>query len=232
MTREKLLSKKQNRALHRALASVYQTGFPNPERKDCPGTATLHAIARKTLSIYDPAISHVGSCSPCFNELQDIRDRLRRTRILWTAATATASIVIIAIVLGYVALRTPAGDSPVQTQVERPLQAALLDLRNFSVVRGDSPRTAANFETLQLNRSALDLTVQLPIGAEEGPYELQIIGKDSQSPLATTRGEAKIENFITTLHATIDTSDISPGEYRLALRHADFSWRYYPLALR
>ncbi len=230
MTRDKL-SKKQNRALHRALSSVYLTGFPNPERKDCPGTATLHAIARKTLSIHDPAIGHVGSCSPCFGELQEIRSSMRRKRVLWAMAAATASIVVVALVLSYVAFQTP-DDSAVQTQIQLTPQAALLDLRNFSVVRSPLPSPAPSPDTLQLSRNPLELAVQLPIGAEEGPYELQILRQDNQSPLAATGGVARIENQITTLRTRIDTSHIPPGEYRLALRHADFNWRYYPLAIR
>ena len=227
MTREKL-SKKQFQAFHHALEPLFLTGFPNPERKDCPGMATLHAIAHKTLPIQNPAIDHVGSCSPCFSELQEIRTGMRRQHFLWVAATATASILIVAAMLGYVAFRTPTGDSPVQSQIQRTPQAAMLDLRNFSLVRGESPAPTPSSETLQLNRSPLELTIQLPVGAEEGPYELQIRQND-QPPLATAKGEARIENQVTTLHVQIDTNHIPPGDYRLALRHADFNWRYYPV---
>jgi hypothetical protein len=225
MKREEL-SKNQLRAFHRALEPVFLTRFPNPERKDCPGTATLRSIAQKTLSIHDPAIDHVGSCSPCFNELQQIRTGIRKHRVLWVAATATASILIAALLLGYGVFRTPAGDGSITKQ-----QAELLDLRNVSAVRGESALPTPNVDTLQLRRSPLQLTIQLPVGSEEGPYTVKI-QRDEQSPLATTNGAAKIENQVTTLHIEIDTSQIPPGEYRLAIRHADFNWRYYPLTLR
>lgn len=230
MAREKL-SRREHRALHRALEPVFRTSFPNPERKDCPGTAKLRAIARKKLPIQDPAIDHVGSCSPCFSELQDIRKDIRRKRVLWVAAVITASIIIVVVALGYGPPRTPASDGTVHTKIERTAQAAALDLRNFSVVRGISPFPAPHLDTLQLNRSLLDLTIQLPIGTEEGPYEVEI-RKDGQSPLTTAKGTARIEDHITTLRVQIDTSHIPPGDYRLAVRHADFDWRYYSVTLR
>jgi hypothetical protein len=110
-------------------------------------------------------------------------------------------------------------------------QAALLDLRNFSVVRGESPAATPNMETLQLHRSPLQLTIQLPVGSEEGAYTVGI-QRDDQSPLATAKGEGRIENQVTTLHVEIDTSHIPPGDYRLGVRHAEFNWRYYPLSIR
>jgi hypothetical protein len=225
------LSKKEDRALHRALESVFLTRFPNPERTDCPGSVTLLAIAHKTLPMRDPANEHVTRCSPCFGELQKIRSKIRHTRVFGSMATVTASIIV-AVLLGYIAFRTPAGDSSLPPPIQASSQAALLDLRKFSVVRSPSPSSTPSLDSLQLNRSPLELMIQLPIGAEEGPYELQIVGKDDQSPLASAKGDARIENQITTLRTQIDTSRIPPAEYRLALRHADFSWRYYPLAIR
>jgi len=74
------LTKREDRALHAALQSVFLTHFPNPERQGCPGVEILQSIARKQLSIQHPAGDHVGSCSPCFKELCDIRRSLRRKR--------------------------------------------------------------------------------------------------------------------------------------------------------
>jgi hypothetical protein len=140
--------------------------------------------------------------------------------------------MLVALVLGYVALHPPAGGETVQTPIQPTPQAALLDLRNFSVVRSPLPSSTPSPGTLQLDRNPLELAVQLPVGAEEGPYELQILGQDNQPPLAAARGAARIENQITTLRVQVNTSHLQPGEYRLALRRADFNWRYYPLTVR
>ena len=229
MTREKL-SKTEDRALQSALESVVLTAFPNPERKDCPGRETLRAIARKRLPMRDPVGDHVARCSPCFRELQEIRSEVRHKYVLWSVATATASILIVAVVLASVGFLSRAGGSSIPTPIQQAPQIAILDLRNFSVVRSQSPSSTA-IEPLQLSRTALDLTIQLPVGAEAGPYELRI-GKDERNPLVTAKGEARIENYVTTLRVRIDTSNIPPGDYQLGVRHADFNWRSYPLAFR
>ena len=223
------LSKKQDRALHRAFESVVLTRFPNPERKDCPSRETLLAIAHKKLPMRDPAGDHVTRCSPCFGEFVELRNHLRRTRVLWLLTTAT--VVTVALLLGYVIFRAPIGDAPVPTAIQNTPQVALLDLRDFSLPRGPSSSSASNLNILRLNRAFLKLTIQLPIGAEEGPYELQI-KKEDQRPLAAANGGAKIENHVTTLHVQIDASRIAPGDYLLAVKHADFNWRYYPLELQ
>src|SRR6266446_5696241 len=67
------LSNRQIRALERAMARVVMTQFPNPERKGCPGATVLRAIATKRICMRDPAIEHVGRCSPCFRELTAMR---------------------------------------------------------------------------------------------------------------------------------------------------------------
>src|SRR5688572_10789115 len=100
------LSKREYRELHRALESVVLTRFPNPERKDCPGLDTLRAIAQKKLPMRHPSGDHVTRCSPCFSELLEIRKTLRQRRVVWSLATAAASILILTVLLGFV-LRTP-----------------------------------------------------------------------------------------------------------------------------
>ncbi len=74
--------------------------------------------------------------------------------------------------------------------------------------------------------------IQLPIGSEEGAYELEVRADDRQSPLTSAHGEAAIQNYITTVRVRVDTTQIPPGEYRLALQHAGFGWRYYPIVLQ
>src|SRR5438093_13076907 len=98
MMRDKL-SKREDRALHRALASVVLTQFPNPDRKDCPGKPVLRAIARKSIPMRDSAHEHVGSCSPCFSELTELRHALRRQHLMWAMGTVgTAGLVLVVLV--------------------------------------------------------------------------------------------------------------------------------------
>src|SRR5213594_2962479 len=102
MMRDKL-SKREDRALHQALASVVLTQFPNPQRKDCPGTSVLRAIATKSIPMRDPVHGHVGSCSPCFLELTEIREALHRRSLIWATGTAGAAVFVLAFLVFYFA---------------------------------------------------------------------------------------------------------------------------------
>src|SRR5262249_43224086 len=97
-------SHRRSREFFRALQSVVLTHFPNPERLGCPGTSVLRAIATKSISMRDPAIEHVGKCSPCFAELTEMRRDLQRRKMFWTTGTAAAAIVILVLLVGYFAL--------------------------------------------------------------------------------------------------------------------------------
>jgi hypothetical protein len=94
------LSRREDQALMRVLKEVALTQYPNPYRKDCPGTPVLEAIATKSISMLDPAHEHVVRCSPCFRELTEMRRSLRRRKtFMWSMGAAGAVIVVLAFVL-------------------------------------------------------------------------------------------------------------------------------------
>ncbi len=94
------LSNRQIRALERAMARVVMTQFPNPERKGCPGATVLRAIATKRICMRDPAIEHVGTCSPCFRELTAMRRAIFTRKVLWLVG-AVVAMVILAVLTGH-----------------------------------------------------------------------------------------------------------------------------------
>ena len=96
--REGCLSKRQSRGLFRALARVVLTQFPNAERKGCPGATVLRAIATKRISMRDPAIEHVGRCSPCFRELTAMRRAICSRKVLWLVG-AVIGVVVLAVLV-------------------------------------------------------------------------------------------------------------------------------------
>jgi hypothetical protein len=109
---------------------------------------------------------------------------------------------------------------------------ATVDLRNVSVTRTVQPSgTPSNLRPIEIPRGHLALTVQLPVGSEAGPYEVEI-RKPNQPAMNTTKAQATIENGITALSFNVDTSSIQPGEYEFAWRLAEFSWRRYPIVIR
>src|SRR6266850_2862916 len=113
MMRDKL-PKREDRALHRALASIVLTRYPNPERKECPVRSVLRDIATKSIPMRDPVHEHVGSCSPCFSELTEIREALHRRNAMWAMGTACTAVLVLAVLVAYFAfLRT---DNPVRQE--------------------------------------------------------------------------------------------------------------------
>jgi hypothetical protein len=251
MTRDKL-SKREDRALHQALASVVLTQFPNPQRKDCPGTSILRTIATKKIPMSDSAHDHVGSCSPCFSELTEIREALHRRSLIWATGTASVAVLAIAVLVFYFGfhrvgspLRQEAVQPrlPTQTpQVDEPNRgrppsqpdyvAATLDLRNASVTRTvQSSGSTSNPMPIDIPRGMLALTVELPIGSEAGSYQVEL-RRANQPTISATEAQAKIDNGITKLVFNIDTRSVPSGEYQFSWRLADFSWRNYPVLIR
>src|SRR6266446_8630616 len=244
------LSKRQDKALHKALASVVLTQFPNPERTDCPGAQVLRAIATKSISMRDPAIEHVGQCSPCFAELTQMRQTRHRRKVLSATGTG-ATVVILAILITYFSFRRVeiqhqtsqtsvetgianqiggvaqrGGSVPPAPSPEPRYETALLDLRNASATRTVEPSlSSSNVQPIEIPRGPLALTVQLPIGSDVGAYEVEI-RKSNQPALRAAKGKATIENGITKLLVNLDTRSIQTGEYEFAWRLDDFSWRH------
>jgi hypothetical protein len=252
------LSRRQDKALHRALASVVMTQFPNPERQDCPGTPVLQAIAAKRLSLGDPALEHVARCSPCFTELTEMRKVLRQQKMLWALGTVGTAAVLLAAFVAYfspLSVESPPGEETVQVGVPggsdgvvppentpetedatpapppQPIyETALLDLRNASAIRTVEPSTSDE-QPIEVPRGLLALTVQLPIGSDEGSYEVEI-RRPGEPPVLTALGQATIQNGITTLSVDVDTRSIQPGEYEFGWRLGDFSRRSHPILIR
>lgn len=252
------LSRRQDRALHRALASMVMTAYPNPERKGCPGSSVLRSIATKTIAMDDPAHHHVARCSPCFKELTEMRQALRRRKMQWGLGTAAAVVLLTALVAYFnplavedtpgvetIQAETP-GEAPGSVQPEgipgpedvapegpppQPVYAAaLLDFRNASALRSVEPSTSDE-RPIELPRGLLALTVQLPIGSGEGSYEIEI-RRPGEPAVLIAGGAATLQNGITTLSVNVDTSSIDPGEYEFSWRLGDFSRRSYPILIR
>jgi len=221
------LSRRQDRALHRAFESAVLAQFPNPERKDCPGTGTLRAIANKRISMRDPALAHVGQCSPCLAELAEMRQATRQRNLVWMAASATVAAVLLLVLIGPSVLWRD-HSVPVSPQTQRI--AAMLDLRNASASRTVQP-PPSNQPRIEIPRGLLTLTVVLPLASEPGTYKVEI-RKANQSSSAAAQGLATIENGVTVLHLSINTTLLEAGDYEFAWKLPEFDWRYHPILLR
>ena len=217
-----MLSRMDEKRLLRALSRTFLEGYPNPERRGCPGSGVLKAIASRKLTLEEaePWIEHLSSCSPCTREFADFRKNFQRRRMLRLSAVAAAVLVVVGIA-AWLFLRHQAG--PVR------IQAVTLDLTNQLILRG--PEENPPNPPLQLPRGNLNLTVYLPVGSEPGTYEVQVLREPGQL-VWSAQAEVKLENYKATLRARADFSNLKSGLYLLAIRQKGSSWTYSPLVLK
>lgn len=166
----------------------------------------------------DPWLNHLSSCSPCFREFKELRRGVgsqRRRTVMWLTA---AAVVLIAIG-GWLWVRSKPS---AQTAA-----VVVLDLRGRATVRGETP-TDANQQPLEIPHGAGQLQLDLPIGSNEGTYELAVLNGNNAELLRST-GTAKLEDHIVVLRAAFDLSGVSPGSYILGLRQQGMEWTRFPI---
>ena len=217
-----MLSKHEEKQLREALRRTFLDGYPNPERKGCPGPEILKVIAsgKLTLEEAEPWIQHLSACSPCTREFSEFRKDHQRRMSLWVSSIA-ASVVLAAAIVTWLLVRSPLTPGH--------LQPVTIDLSNYATLRG--PEGNAPNPPLQLTKGYLNLTLYLPAGSEPGTYDVQVVREPGQ-PLWSAQGEATFENYKATLRVKVDLSRFSPGLYLLAFRRQDRSWTYIPLVLK
>ena len=214
-----------------ALRKAALSNYPNPDRVGCPDQKTLQAVANREVPMMDPVIDHVWECSPCAQEILRIRQSGGK-RHKWAMPAAIAAVVVLA--LGFVLWqRTKPNDiaenPPTSAPTPVPPQTAIatLDLRPYGVTRGRGGEPQIE-PTLRRNR--LSLAMYLPVGSEEGRYDLRIMNSDLQTVL-TKYVEAKLAQQVVTIGTDLDLRSLQPGRYSLALRPSGGDWRTYPMTV-
>ena len=194
---------------------LFANASPNPNREGCPSRDELVRVSRLQTPIGDTAYTHIVRCSECFREMRALQQAgatRRRTR-MWAVAAAA----VVALIVG--ASWWMAG-SPGESAVV----AVTIDLRPFAVMRGDtqSPPPAP----VVMPRARLDATIVLPLGAEPGTYQVQLLD-NAQLVQAETIGEASLIDSVTSLHAILDTAALPAGPYQLEVWRAGGEWRRF-----
>jgi hypothetical protein len=132
-----------------------------------------------------------------------------------------ASILVVASLAGWALLR--------QHKQSLVAQTAVLDLRNRSLSRGGESNPIE--PPLEVNRAVKHLTLFLPLGSPDGPYEIRIT-TTAGGVVFTTTDVASIKDGITSLENGVELSSASPGQYLLQVRRPASEWNSYPLILR
>ena len=215
---------------------VFSRANPNPDRIGCPPRDTLVRLARRQQPIGDPAYEHLAKCSPCYREFRALQEAAgvptpasRVASRAWMLAAAAALVVVAA---GTWWLTRGESNSAAPQVASAPATTSLraeLDLRKFAVLR--SEHSAERQEPVVVPTGVLEIKLLLPVGSEPGPYDIQVLDADLKS-LATAHSVAEIQDFITTLKATLDLRTVPPGAYQLAVRRQGDDWRMFPARVK
>jgi len=250
---ELTLTPEEEKVLLETGKQVLSTEFPNPERLGCPSPEILRKLVyrpqRLTLGERERCLDHATACSPCFNAFSSLRDGFVKKK----RAKRSIAVVVLGVgLLSWFLLKTtwhhppgqpiivketpapgpqpaPPRSVPPSVQEQKPAEAqvAVLDLRLRGVARGENNGRAGD---LNLPKGSLTLSIYLPIGSEEGNYEVRLSGRQKQ--VITTKGKAAMRDHRNVLTVEIDTSSLEPGKYSLAIRQQGWGWTTYALRLK
>ena len=228
-----------------ALGKKYsKTAFPNPTRDGCPNFSTLRAMAYRDrrLSLRDLPVSHVVSCSPCFQEYARLRRMSVFTRGIQVAA---ASLVVLAVLFASVRFvwnytrwrgepsisrehRAEPQPRVATKQAPPPIAplALTVNLASFSPTRGDQAQDSA--KKIHLPAKLLRVSFLLPFGMEPGEYAFRL--KDSAgNVLKNTHAPGRLTDGITSVEVDLDLTAASRGRFTLMIRPPGLSWRTFPV---
>lgn len=241
------LPRQQEAQLIAAAAGVFRTGFPNPQRIGCPPQETLHAVARKAggTAESESILEHLTCCSPCFTEYERLVHKDKVSRNVKVLALCASLLITVGLAIWFYASRgeqrirepepTIVQQPPPVTEQPAPPQAppiqyevAVIDLRNRAPVRGEQQPAEGEDVVASLPARPLELSVYLPVGSEEGQYEIQIL-READTPVVTSSGSARFEDRNVILRLKADLTGLTPGRYLLGVRKGSFRWMYYPV---
>jgi hypothetical protein len=202
--------------------------FPNPERTGCPDPGTLDGMSRRRVEMTQAQLHHITHCSPCLKAFLSIRGEIRHKRVVRFRIAAAACAAAIAV---GVIVYTFAAQSASAPQIAAISTTATLDLRPLSEYRGTDPRRAADPKpALTLPRKRLQLTLDFPVGADEGQYTVQLLDGQLRT-LWKQNLSGSLQNHIVSATVDLDLRSFPPGVHTLAIRKSGDEWRTYPVLL-
>jgi len=136
---------------------------------------------------------------------------------MWLAA---AAMVLLA-VGGWLWVRSRSSGQTVAVVV--------LDLRGRAAVRGENPAETSQ-PPLEVPRTAKSLSLELPVGSNEGAYDVALLNA-SGAELFRTSATAKLDDHIVALRADVDLAGVAPGSYFIGVRQPGLEWTLFPVRL-
>jgi hypothetical protein len=224
------LSRRQERKLVEAGKRVFAEHFPNPNRIGCPSQDVLKAMAfrRPSAAGREYPVDHLTMCSPCFRQYSQYRAQAQYRAGARLALIAASIVVVLGALLWFAVGRPGGAQIARRPRLPLPLQPVTLDLRPFASSRGQAPNTGK--PSLVIPQGRLRITLQLPVGADEGPYAVDLLGRSGQ-PAVSARGQARLLNQVTTLEIEADLRSRAFGRYTLRIGRLGSSRQDYPVTV-
>lgn len=213
-----------------------RTAYPNPGRIACPDPATFDKLKSREIPFDDAVWKHIEHCSPCYCQFAEIRDRLfkeERKRDI-RRATRIGLIIFLFLALGasfYIWQRTRTSEQ--RTVASNHREAAVLNFEDGSELRGmpgEKPSRPAS-GVQHLPRNQLNLTVYLPLGSQEGIYELEMVSPRSQT-VWRVQGQASIKDGLTSVPVSGDLRNVPIGQYKFRFRKPGETWHEKDVIVR
>lgn len=229
---------REERQLLQSVAALLEANLSQPDTTQCPSCTDLRNLARRRIRLTDAdsLVDHIGVCPRCFKGYSEFRAQYKtRVRAQYTALALAAGVVIAVLLLPLMRphVAQPNPPAPIIAKLPdrpQPAVAAVLDLTKLGVARSDSPAAGVRPQVGSLPCARVTLSVHLPVGSEDGRYEVALVRKSGESVVSSS-GNAMLQNYVEVLSVEIDLSSVAPGNYGLAIRRLGSSWREYPIAL-
>jgi len=215
--------------LVRAASDVVKRRYANPDRIDCPSSEAIEAVVFRRFSHphFDDTVDHIAMCALCLEAYNCRRQRRRfKRRSVWAAGFV--ALLLLGLVWTYVN-REHRPEHEVAKATPIPLVAATLDYSGWTAERSTSP-PATKREAPTVARAQLALALLLPIGTEDGPYNVRVRSASGEI-VAEASGVASWTGKAEQLDIHLDLSRLSPGAYTLAIQSPGTSERAYPVLL-
>lgn len=206
--------------ISRAIQESILKNYPNPERRGCSGDEVVRTVAARTELQPDEAWEHITHCSPCYAEFLAYKERLRqaRKRVVRLRRRTLIGLVAAVAAVPVVLITRPKDDLIAEWDLERYAPS-----RSIGEDQNRPPFRAP----LKSGR----IRARLPLGTDQGTYQIEIRRTEEGPALKTATGNAQIVEGHTILPFDINLSGLPAGSYFAAIGGRSHSWRVQPLIL-
>jgi|SRR6516164_2527755 len=230
-------------------------GFPNQDREGCPPESALRSLAFNPRESDATVTEHLAACSPCFKRYSELLAELKAQQeaqksgwpraYAWSqahpmlAVTALVSALFLAIGVGFLLRGIRQPNVPRETHKERrPLESQVppvayipfsLDLSALSRERGGEAEPSQP-RRIAVPSSALDLTLTLPLGTQEGPYDLKL--STGGRIVWSNSALAYLQEGTTLIRVEADFSQVPEGDYDLEVQSSGGNRLVQPLSIQ